>query len=484
MGEVPRSIPRWVWLAIPLVYFLYFYNLDAAGLLGPDEPRYASIGREMAQSGDWVTPRLWGEPWFDKPALLYWVTASGFRLGLGPEWAPRLPIALTAVAFLALFAWVLWREYGGEAAGSATLILATCCGWVGFSQIAVTDLLVTAAFSAAMLLALPWIAKRDTRRLPAVAAMLGVAVLAKGLVPLVLALPLLLRGRIRDLLRLRVIAPFLVIALPWYLLCYQRNGIEFIKVFFWQHHFERLTANMLFHPQSWWYYLPVLAGGLLPWTPLVLLVARRRRWSDPRRLFLLVWLVWGFVFFSAIANKLAGYILPVVPAAAALMALELEETPNARRWLAACAVLLVAFPVAAQVLPAAVASGLSRAARPRFEWIWLVPLGVAAAVWVLKTRRLAATALVAISATAGVVYLKVLAMPEVDRAASARGLWRKVEARAGHACVGDIQRNWRYGLNYYSVRPLPDCATTTRPLEIRQSAGRSPYLVPPASKVR
>src|SRR5215472_2971624 len=140
-----------IWLfAALLIYFLYFFHLTATGMLGPDEPRYAAIGREMARSGDWVTPRLWGQPWFEKPALLYWTTATGFRAGLGAELAPRLPVALAAVLFLVLYAWVLAREFGGRVAALATLILGTCWGWVGYSQIAVTDLLLTATFSTAM----------------------------------------------------------------------------------------------------------------------------------------------------------------------------------------------------------------------------------------------------------------------------------------------------------------------------------------------
>ena len=67
---MPRKIPRVLWIVLPLGYLLYFYDLGATGLLGPDEPRYASIAREMARSGDWITPRLWGQPWFEKPALL------------------------------------------------------------------------------------------------------------------------------------------------------------------------------------------------------------------------------------------------------------------------------------------------------------------------------------------------------------------------------------------------------------------------------
>ncbi|MBV9936932.1 MAG: hypothetical protein JO150_00390, partial [Acidobacteriaceae bacterium] len=70
---------------------LYLYNLDGVGILGPDEPRYAAIGRAMAQTGDWITPKLWGQPWFEKPPLLYWLTAMGTASGLGPDLCGRLP---------------------------------------------------------------------------------------------------------------------------------------------------------------------------------------------------------------------------------------------------------------------------------------------------------------------------------------------------------------------------------------------------------
>src|ERR1700678_2920842 len=115
IGKMLRKIPRpalLVWeLTIPLAYFLYFFGRPAAGIVGPDEPRYASIGREMARSGDWITPRLWGLPWFEKPALLYWMTGVAFRIGLGPDIGPRLPVALMSVAFLAFYWWILRREF-------------------------------------------------------------------------------------------------------------------------------------------------------------------------------------------------------------------------------------------------------------------------------------------------------------------------------------------------------------------------------------
>ena len=181
----------------------------------------------MARSGDWITPRLWGAPWFEKPALLYWLSGLGFRLGLNAELAPRMPGALIAVAFLAFYWWALRREFSCRAAWLATLILGSSGMWVAYSQNGVTDLPLAATFSAAMLLALPWVARRDTRQLPASAAMFGLAVLAKGLVPLVLAAPLLMGRHVRDWLRWRVVLPFFLVALPWYALCYWRNGWTF-----------------------------------------------------------------------------------------------------------------------------------------------------------------------------------------------------------------------------------------------------------------
>lgn len=480
---MPRKIPRMLWLSLPLAYVLYLYHLDAAGLIGPDEPRYAAVARAMARTGDWVTPRLWGQPWFEKPALLYWMTAAGFRAGLGPELAPRLPVALLSLGFLVFFWWILRREFGVTAAWLAALILGTCAGWVAFSQIAVPDLPLAATFSAAMLLSLPWIAKGDTRLLPAASALLGLAVIAKGLVPLVLALPLLMRGRFRDLIRWQVVAPFCAVALPWYVLCYLRNGRAFLDVFFGQHTFGRFYSLELLHGQPWWFYVPVLLIGLVPWTPLLgLVVARRHALRDPRRMFLLTWALFGLVFFSVAANKLPGYLLPLLPAFAALMGVALAEAEKPPLWVAGCAILLVIFPLAAPALPAAVATGLSRASWPAPSWTWLLPLGIAAGVWAVSQRghALAAVAIMAAATAFGVVYLKQSAVPEVNRAASARSVWREIETRAGDVCVATLQRNWRYGLNYYSETPLPDCEQQPRPLAIRQTANRPPDLVPAA----
>jgi len=475
------KLPVLAAIALLLVCLVYFYRLDAAGLLGPDEPRYASIGREMARSGDWITPRLWGQAWFEKPALLYWMTGAAFRLGLGPDLAPRLPVALFSIAFLILFWWLLRREFGRAVAWFAALILGTSAAWIGFSQVGVTDLPMAAAFTAAMLLALPWVARGETRGLTAAGALLGVAVLAKGLVPLALAAPLVWPAwkHRRTLIRTvpRLVLPLVVVCLPWYGLCYLRNGPPFLADLIVKQHFTRFASDALQHREPWWFYLPVLAGALLPWTPLAVAAVRRGFYRDPRRLFLLLVILWGLLVFSASVNKLPGYVLPLVPAGAVLMALGVEETAWARPLVALCGVLLVAFPIAGRMLPGALLSGLSRTPLPAFDWIWLIPLPLAAGAWMLaRRRRLASVALVACGAALGVLYLKSGVMPEVDRVASARPLWRQVSAQTDRTCVEPIHRNWRYGLNYYAVVPLPDCPAAGRPIHVFQTPGRPPEL--------
>jgi 4-amino-4-deoxy-L-arabinose transferase-like glycosyltransferase len=475
------KIPPMAWVALALLCVVYFYRLDAAGVLGPDEPRYASIGREMARSGDWITPRLWGQPWFEKPALLYWMTGAAFRVGLGPDLAPRLPVALCSFAFLLFFWWLLRREFGETVAWVAALMVATSAEWIGFSQIGATDLPMAAAFTAAILLMLPWVARGETGGLTAAGAFFGVAVLAKGLVPLALAAPLVWpawkhRG---TLLRAvpRVVLPLLAVCLPWYGLCYLRNGPAFLMDFFVKHHFDRFATDALQHREPWWFYLPVLAGALLPWTPLVFGALRRGGFSrDPRRLFLLLVVLWGLLLFSVSVNKLPGYVLPLIPAGAILMALGVEETAWAPPLMAVCGLLLVSFPIAGRMLPGALLAGLSRTPLPAFNWMWLLPLPLAAAAWTLarSERRLAAVACVACGAALGVLYLKRDVMPEVDRVASARPLWQRLSAQADRACVEPIHRNWRYGLNYYSVVPLPDCPAASRPLHVFQAPGRPP----------
>ena len=371
------------------LWFLYFFGLTRTGLLGPDEPRYAAIGRAMAQTGDWITPRLWGHAWFEKPALLYWMTAAAFKAGLGPELAPRLPVALASLAFLLYFFFALREEFGQRPALFAALILATSIGWLAYSHVATPDLPMSAAFSAAMLMLLP-APPASTRRTITAGVLLGLAILAKGLVPLVLFIPALwfLRRQIRTLLVIFAVA--FVVAAPWYILVAFRNGAAFFDEFFGHQQFARFLGGETLHIQPVWFYLPILVAGLFPWTPLALLLFSKKLYQDRRAMFLAAWFVFGFAFFSVSRGKLPGYLLPLLPPLAALLGIAIDRT-RLRSGFFGClaglsATLLWLVPTAQDALPEALVSGLGRAP-VHFFTAWLVPAMILALVCILLELR-------------------------------------------------------------------------------------------------
>ncbi|MBY0504099.1 MAG: glycosyltransferase family 39 protein [Bryobacteraceae bacterium] len=464
-------------LALPVIYALYFHELAGVGMIDPDEPRYASIGREMAKSGDWITPRLWGNEWFEKPALLYWMIGLGHKLGLPGELAARLPIALLSLAFAVFFYWRVRGIFGELPARFATLALATSAGWVAYSHFAVTDLPLAVCFGAAMLLYLEWANGGDQWLVWTAGACLGLAVLAKGLVPLVLALPALWFSRDQRKEWWKPVVALLVVALPWYAACYAANGWLFIDVFIVRHHFSRFADDTLKHAQPFWFYVPVLIGAVFPWSPALLLTARADSLRDPRRQYVVAWLLWTLLFFSLATNKLPGYLLPLLPAAAILIGLALAEVEKAYIALIAGALLLGLVPLVAEVLPIALADGLSHAKPGDLPWRYLA-IGAIGAGLVFRheyaTSRAAAVSLLAIGSVAGIAYLKREAFPKLEAQVSARPLWRGIAPRRAEICMGNMERRWRYGLNYYAVKPLPDCLVAPRPVILEQRGGDRP----------
>jgi len=305
--------------------------------------------------------------------------------------------------------------------------------------------------------------------------LLGVAVLAKGFVPLALAIPFawIARRRMREMLSISPVLTFLAIAAPWYALCWARNGAVFWRTIFWEQQVGRFTSTALQHAQPVWFYLPVFAALLFPWTPAAALLFRRETYSDERRILLLLWLAIGLVFFSMATNKLPGYVLPLLPPAAALIGIGLSEA-NAR-WVvpASAAMLCLIGPVAA-MLPQLLAVGFSRSHLPAWSFNWLLPLALVPVVW--RVPRSIAVFLTAIALTAGVIYIKIASFPAIDAAYSARPLWRQIAPAPDSVCLEELPRNWRLGLNYYSVTPLPDCAQTPRPVHVTQLPGGAPAI--------
>ncbi len=452
MRSLTLSIASLIALSI-----LPFAGLTRVGLLSTDEPRYAAIGRAMAASGDWITPRLWGTPWFEKPPLIYWTTAIGFRLRLGDELAPRLPIALLSAGFLVFLFLTVRRQFGERAAWFACAILATSAGWLAFSHIAVTDLPLTVFFSAALLTMF----QPGRGRAVAAGVFLGLAVLSKALVPLALFLPAVwfLRRRLVELALLCAAAA--AVALPWFLLCYNRNGAPFFEDLIWKQHFARFMTVSLQHVQPFWYYAPVLIAGLFPWSPALWVLIQRRFYSDERLRLLLATALFGFVFFSASRNKLPGYLLPLVPALAILMgvALDRAKTKTAGGVLALCGLLLACLPAIRDVVPQALLSGISHVSFP-LTWSAVALALFAFPCWLLERRghRAGAFSLVAMVVAGAFLVFVVEDLPGLDAAASARPLWRNRLSNVENPCVSNLNRGIHYGINYYANREIPDCA--------------------------
>ena len=434
------------------MFFLYLFGLDRTGLLGPDEPRYAAIGRGMAQSGDWITPRLNGQPWFEKPPLLYWMTAIGFIGGLNEDLAPRLPVAILSVAFLIYYFVVLRREFGDKVAAFATCILATSAGWLAFSRIAVTDLPMSAAFAAAMLLVMS-----NRGHSPLVPLLLGIAILGKGLAPLALFIPAIWFLRREFKVAAIAVCGAILVALPWYWLVTFHNGSTFLYEFFWKHHILRFATGALQHVRPFWFFIPVLLAGMFPWTPTLLLLFRRELYRDRRVQFLAAWALFGLLLFSASQNKLPGYVLPILPAITALCGIALAETRRAAAILAACAALLGLVPAIEQILPQALIVGLRRAPL-HLTFEALIPVAaIAIACWLLewRGRRGVAVAVLVAGVTISVMRVVWVTYPMLDATVSARHFFKtNLESVV---CTPNQNRSWRYGLEYYAHHPIPDC---------------------------
>jgi 4-amino-4-deoxy-L-arabinose transferase-like glycosyltransferase len=443
-------------ILIAALFALYLIGLSDVGLLGPDEPRYAAIGRQMARSGDWVTPVLWGQPWFEKPALLYWMTGVATLLRLGPELAPRLPVALAAIGFILFLYRILAKALpaGSRAPLYAAIILATSAGWIAFSFVSVTDIPLAVCLGVAVLITVfggapVWVA----------GVFLGLAVLAKGLAPWVLFAPLcgwMLWKREWKKLAL-ILGISVAVALPWYLLVYLKNGQPFIQEFIVKHHFKRFATDELRHVQRWYFYIPVVLGAMFPWTPLFGLLFRKHIYEDQRVRILALWVLFGLVFFSISKNKLPGYILPFTPGLAVLLGIAVERSP---RWvLALCAWLLALIPALAYVLGPALDRGLTKVAIPGPP-AWGLALAGIAALCCLGNRTFGMAA-IGLLFLIPVNYLKIMAFPVLDRTVSARQAAKK----GVPGCVDPSQRDLYYGLNYYLdvKQKLPICEESQTP---------------------
>jgi 4-amino-4-deoxy-L-arabinose transferase-like glycosyltransferase len=333
----PRIRTEWL-LLIGLCLFLFFYGLGRFGLIGADEPRYAQVAREMLANHDWVTPRLGGHAWLEKPPLYYWQAMIAYALFSVNDWAARLPAALDA-SLIVLGAFLFLRRLRPGFHFDGAFMVASAASVVGFAHAAATDMPLAAMFTLAMLAWYAWWETHNRWLLAAFYAFLAVGTLAKGPVAPFLAAAIVILFAIAASdarIVLKTLWPpgllvFFAVALPWFVMVQVRNP-EFFRVFILEHNLARFGTNLYRHQQPFWFFVPVLLLGLIPWTAFVIAAAYeivRAWWAERKALFasgdalnffLLLWLIVPVIFFSLSQSKLPGYILPAIPAGPLLVA--------------------------------------------------------------------------------------------------------------------------------------------------------------------
>ncbi|MBI4516653.1 MAG: glycosyltransferase family 39 protein [Deltaproteobacteria bacterium] len=467
-GATPAPwLPLWAKVLFVLALVAaYTFSLDLGALAEPDEPRYAEIAREMLVRHDFVTPTLNFVKYFEKPPLVYWLTAIAFGLLGVSDWAARLVPVLSALATLAL-TWAVGRHAYGRWVGFAGMaLLATSPLYFAMGQTLTLDLPLTACLTTA--LAACWFGyhsadhQRQWYRVMYLAAAL--AVLTKGPVAVVLigavvAGFLLVQrdGRgLRQLLDPLGLLLFFAVALPWFVAVSLRNP-EFVDFFVIDQHFKRYLAPRE-HRQPVWFYLPVVFASMLPWTAALLLApgwwpaARQLRAWSSGTWYCLLWAGVVIGFFSLSGSKLVTYILPALPPLAIVSARALQQAlaQGARLqgylgrlftllgWIviagAAIAGLLRVHPVVAEIIGALCGGGLM-----------LVVTG-----WLIRRQRDEWRGLAV--AVCGMLAFLSLAMSARDVTSSYRALGRALHQRAQASDLVVVYGHYVQGIPLYSQR--------------------------------
>ncbi len=334
---------RVLWALFAAVALLWFVNLDARRLLHPDEGRYAEIAREMAATGDWVTPRLNELKYFEKPPFQYWATAVAYGAFGVHEWTARLWPALAGLLAIVAIGCAGYALGGASLGAYAGLALAAAFMHAAISQMVTLDAglssFLALGFAGLVIAQRPESSTGERRAWMWVAwAALAGATLSKGLIGIVLPGGALVvyTALTRDFAlwrRLHLasgLVLFFALTVPWFVAVARAND-EFLRFFFVHEHFERFLTTGHDRAGPWYYFVPWFAVGILPWLTL-LAYGAWPAWRDgtPNALgfswprFALVWAAFVFLFFSASGSKLPSYILPMFPPLALVIGRLLE----------------------------------------------------------------------------------------------------------------------------------------------------------------
>ncbi|MEQ1860181.1 MAG: glycosyltransferase family 39 protein [Chthoniobacteraceae bacterium] len=343
-------------IAALAVVFACFAFLGSRGLNEPDEGRYAEIAREMVATGDWLVPHLNGFPHFQKPPLLYWFTAASLAMFGSSEWAVRLPSALAALGTLGLTFWMTRTLLGRTAAWCAALALFSSVGFFVLARLLTPDMLMTFWITAALACLVRVSRGGSAPWAWAFFAAMGFGFLTKG--PMALVVPIsgalgLRWAMARQGSKLALpwaagLALALAIGLSWFV-ALALSSHELFHYFWHDELLNRFASRAHGRSQPFWFFVPVIAAGLLPWAwflPGLVRDGWRRLGSErplsPLHGLMLGWLVPPFVVLSLSGSKLSTYVLPLLPALALLLAWWWKRNGFPLRRVAACSGIAVA----------------------------------------------------------------------------------------------------------------------------------------------
>ncbi|HVA68324.1 MAG TPA: phospholipid carrier-dependent glycosyltransferase [Candidatus Binataceae bacterium] len=477
---LPRSRAGRIALAAIVAAILYLPGLGRPALWEPDEGRYAEIAREMAISGDLVTPRDDYIRYFEKPPLVYWAEAGAIRLFGPTEFAVRLPAALFTVGEVALVCAIGDALFGATAGILAALALALAPLVFAFARFATLDpalaFFLTAAMGAfiAASRAPDFSVGAGRRWMLLTAAMLAFGTLSKGPVALVLggAIALtwmLVEHRARELWRVPLVwcaIIYLAIVMPWFVLAEHRNP-GFLEFFFIHEHLERFTSSQE-HGWGPWFFIPIIIGGAWPWiffAPLGWLEISRTRETAlrSRSNFLVIWFAVIVMFFSIPRSKLGSYILPALPPLAILAGYGLTRISEIVRdravgWMRYFAAVNLCAAIAACIALYFAAHRLPRGVALDGAMITAaIAAGAIAAYLLTRTAFRAAFAIIPIA----LAMLLTVGLAERARGAAAavvsyRKLARGIAPYLGPGCILGSYHHYVQALPFYTgTRELP-----------------------------
>lgn len=453
-------------LLIAIAVVFLSVHIGSRALWDPDEGRYAEMGREVLVLNDWVTPHLNYLLYFEKPMMFPWMEAISQKIFGINEAATRIPPLMCALGILALVWRFAFREWGRRAGLTATVVLLTCAEFFALAN--AVDINMPFTFFVTASLTFFWMGHSLNRTWLHYVAWIsaGLAVLTKGpigfIIPAITILIYIIATRQFDLIikvkPLSGLLVFLVVTVPWYALVCHRNP-DFFNFFFINQNLMRYTSKIHHRYQPFWYFIPVLIGGFLPWTflaPSIVSQIKREHISKPV-LFAIIWFCVTFLVFVPSQSKLMTYILPSFMPLALLTGYAFKEADHKAglSFYSGCCVFLL-LGLALLFLPALISSGVLASTRHLDRMSIIASSGRLVGLTLISGTLVATLAAKKIGAIPGYAVLGLaLMLPllcfagDLDSNQSTKAVLKHLPANARLCSFG----KYRQSTSFYAERP-------------------------------